>query len=130
MREARVESRSDPRTVFGAYVMGLAFGFGWTACVGPVLASILLMASTSETLLRGTLFVLTFGLAMTTPFVIAALFARPFLAWMSRNRHFMSHVEKAMGVLLIVFAVLLATGNVNQLSAWLLQNFNWDWSLR
>ena len=130
MREARVESTSDPKTVFGAYVMGLAFGFGWTACVGPVLTSILLMASTAETMVRGTFFVVVFGLAMTMPFVIAAAFAKPFLGWMSRNRRFMAYVEKVMGVMLIVFAILIATNNVNVLSDWLLQTFNWEWSLR
>lgn len=130
MREARVESSSDPKTIFGAYVMGLAFGFGWTACVGPVLSAILLMATAAETLVRGTVFVIVFGLAMTLPFVIAAAFARPFLSWMSRNRRYMAYVEKIMGVMLIIFAILIATNNVNIISDWLIQNFSWEWSLR
>lgn len=130
MREARVESKSDPSTVLGAYVMGLAFGFGWTACVGPVLSSILLIAATKETLVQGTTLVLVFGLAMTMPFVVTAFFARPFMAWMSRNRKYLGYVEKVMGVMLIVFAILIATNNVNLISNWLIQNFDWSWSLR
>lgn len=130
MREARMESRSDPRTVADAYVMGLAFGFGWTACVGPVLASILMIASMKETLWQGTALVLTFGLAMTSPFVVAAAFARPFLAWVARNRRLMGHVERVMGVMLIVFAILIATNSVTVLSDWLIRNFDWSATLK
>ncbi len=130
LREARMESKADPKTVVGAYVMGLAFGFGWTACVGPVLASILMIASTKETLMQGTALVLTFGLAMTSPFVVAAMFARPFLGWVSRNRGLMGHVEKGMGVMLIVFAILIATHSVSILSTWLIENFTWTATLK
>lgn len=130
LREARMESKSDPKTVAGAYVMGLAFGFGWTACVGPVLASILMIASMKDTLMQGTALVLTFGLAMTSPFVVAAMFAQPFLAWVARNRALMGYVEKVMGVMLIVFAILIATNSVSILSNWLIENFNWSATLK
>ena len=130
LREARMESKSDPKTVFGAYVMGLAFGFGWTACVGPVLASILMIASMKDTLMQGTGLVLTFGLAMTSPFVVAAMFARPFLGWVARNRALIGYVEKVMGVMLIVFAILIATNSVSILSNWLIENFNWSATLK
>jgi len=123
MREARMESRMDPSTVVGAYVMGLAFGFGWTACVGPVLASILFVASMKDTLLQGGTLLVTFGLGMTAPFVIAAVFAKPFFAFMARNRKYMPYVEKVMGAMLIVFAILIATGSVNAISNWLIETF-------
>lgn len=125
MREARVESKSDPSTVLGAYVMGLAFGFGWTACVGPVLTSILFLASMKESLLQGTGLLVVFGLAMTAPFVAAAVFAKPFLAWMARNRKYMPYVEKVMGVMLIVFAVLIATNTVNYIANYMIEIFPW-----
>jgi cytochrome c-type biogenesis protein len=130
LREARMESKGDPKTVVGAYVMGLAFGFGWTACVGPVLASILLIASTKDTLWQGTALVLTFGLAMTSPFVIAAAFAQPFLRWVARHRNLMGYVEKVMGVMLLVFAILIATNSVTLLSDWLIRNFDWSATLK
>lgn len=130
MREARMESKSDPSTVVGAYVMGLAFGFGWTACVGPVLASILMIASMKDTLWQGTALVLVFGLAMTSPFVLAAAFARPFLGWVQRNRRYMGYVEKVMGVMLILFAILIATNSVSLLSDWLIRNFDWGATVR
>jgi cytochrome c-type biogenesis protein len=111
-REAKLESSAAPSTVIGAYLMGLAFGFGWTPCVGPALASILMIASGMGDIWRGGLLLLVYGLSMTAPFVIAALFAKPFLAWVQRNRRFMPYVEKAMGVMLIVFAILILTNSV------------------
>lgn len=122
-REARIESTAEPKTVLGAYVMGLAFGFGWTPCVGPALASILLIASGMGDLTKGGLLLLVYGLAMTAPFVIAALFARPFLRWMQRNRKYLGHVEKAMGAMLIVFAVLIATDTMNLIAAVMIEWF-------
>lgn len=122
-REARIETASKQAGVIGSYLMGLAFGFGWTPCVGPALAAILFVASAQESLLRGGLLLLTYGVAMTAPFVVAAAFAGPFLRWMQRNRHIMGHVEKAMGLLLIVFALLIATNSVNVIGQWLLEAF-------
>jgi cytochrome c-type biogenesis protein len=122
-REARLESSAEPSTVIGAYVMGLAFGFGWTPCVGPALASILMVASGMGDLSRGGLLLLVYGLAMTAPFVVAAIFARPFLAWVQRNRRYMAYVEKVMGVMLIVFAILIATDTVNYIANWMIEVF-------
>lgn len=120
-REARIEAKTEPTTILGAYVMGLAFGFGWTPCVGPALASILMIASGMGDLWRGTLLLAVYGLGMTAPFIVAAFFARPFLGWMQRNRKYMGHVEKVMGGMLILFAVLIATNSVNIISQWLIE---------
>lgn len=122
-REARLESSAEPTTVIGAYVMGLAFGFGWTPCVGPALASILLVASGMGDLWRGGLLLFVYGVGMTAPFVVAALFARPFLAWVGRNRSLMQYVEKAMGLMLILFAVLIATDTVSLIAQWMIETF-------
>jgi cytochrome c-type biogenesis protein len=112
-REARLESSASPSTVVGAYLMGLAFGFGWTPCVGPALASILMIASGMGDIWRGGLLLFVYGVGMTAPFVIASFFAKPFLRWVQRNRAAFQWVEKGMGVMLIVFAILIATGGVN-----------------
>ena len=112
-REARLESSAAPSTIIGAYLMGLAFGFGWTPCVGPALAAILMLASGMGDIWRGGLLLFVYGVGMTAPFVVAALFARPFLAWVQRHRAAFAWVEKGMGAMLIVFAVLIATGGVN-----------------
>ncbi len=112
-REARMESSAEASTLLGAYLMGLAFGFGWTPCVGPALASILMIASGMGDIWRGALLLFVYGVGMTAPFVIAAFFAKPFLSWVQRHRAAFAWVEKGMGAMLIVFAILIATGGVN-----------------
>ncbi|WIV50180.1 cytochrome c biogenesis protein CcdA [Marivivens sp. LCG002] len=119
-REARMESKAEPTTILGAYVMGLAFGFGWTPCVGPALASILMIASGMGDITQGGLLLFVYGLGMTSPFIVAAFFARPFLGWAQRNRKYLGYVEKIMGVMLLVFALLIATGSVNIIAQWLI----------
>ncbi|MDP5085620.1 MAG: cytochrome c biogenesis protein CcdA [Yoonia sp.] len=120
-REAKIESSAAPTTIIGAYLMGLAFGFGWTPCVGPALAAILMVASGMGDIWKGGLLLLVYGLSMTAPFVIAALFARPFLGWVQRNRKYLVHVERIMGVMLIVFAILIATNSVNYIAQWMIE---------
>jgi len=105
----------------GAYVIGLAFAFGWTPCVGPVLAAILFMAGGADTAGQGALLLLVYGLGMTLPFVIAALFIGPFMRWMKKFRKHLGKIEKAMGVLLIVFGILIATNSVNYIAQWMLE---------
>jgi len=122
-REAKFESKADPSTVFGAYLMGLAFGFGWSACVGPMLASILFIASMKDTLIQGGVLLMVFGLAMTSPFVVTAFFAKPFLRWLARKRKYLAYVEKIMGAMLILFAVLMVTNKLGVIASMLLTIF-------
>ncbi|MHC0052582.1 cytochrome c biogenesis CcdA family protein [Actibacterium sp. D379-3] len=128
-REARIESKAEPTTILGAYLMGLAFGFGWTPCVGPALAAILMVASGMGDIWRGGLLLLVYGLSMTAPFVIAALFARPFLGWVQRNRKYMGYVEKAMGVMLILFGVLIATNSISYIAQFMIEYVPWFTSI-
>ena len=93
--------------------MGLACGLGGTAGGGRGGAAILCRASGRGELWRGALLRACFGLGMTAPFVLAAFFAKPFLGFMGRFRQYQGHVEKVMGVMLIVFAILIATNTVN-----------------
>lgn len=106
-------------SLFGAYVIGLAFAFGWTPCVGPVLASILFMAGAQGDISQGMLLLLTYAVGMTAPFVLAAIFIKPFLGWMRRFRQHLGKIEKAMGLLLILFGILIATNTINWLANWL-----------
>lgn len=110
-------------SILGAYVVGFAFAAGWTPCVGGVLTAVVFTASTEATALRGLMLLLVFGLAMTTPFMIASLFIGPFLRFAARFRRYLPLVEKAMGVLLILFAALIATDSVNYIAQWMLQTF-------
>ncbi|WP_417523306.1 cytochrome c biogenesis CcdA family protein [Marinovum sp.] len=107
----------------GAYVIGLAFAFGWTPCVGPVLAAILFTAAGQETAGTGAALLFVYGLGMTLPFIVAAMFIGPFMRWMAKFRRHLPKIEKAMGVLLIIFGLLIATNTVNYIAQWMLETF-------
>jgi cytochrome c-type biogenesis protein len=107
----------------GAFVIGLAFAFGWTPCVGPVLASILFMAAGADSASNGALLLFSYGLGMTLPFVIAAMFIGPFMHWMASFRRHLGLIEKIMGSLLILFGLLIATNSMNYIAQWMLQTF-------
>ena len=124
-RQARLESSASPQTIGGAYVMGLAFGFGWTPCVGPALAAILMIAAGMGDFVHGVSLLAVYGLAMTLPFVLAALFVRPFLRLVARHRSKLVHVEKLMGAMLILFAVLIATNSMNIIAQWMIETMPW-----
>lgn len=125
-RQARIDTAPRAQGIAASYVIGLAFGFGWTPCVGPALAAILLIASDSGTLARGVTLLLTFGLAMTLPFVLTAIFARPALGWTARHRGLSRHAETASGLLLILFSLLIATGGVSRIADWMIRSFDWS----
>jgi len=110
-------------SVLGAYVVGFAFAAGWTPCVGGVLTAVVFTASTESTAMEGLGLLLVFGVAMTTPFMLAALLIGPFLRFASKFRRHLPKVEKAMGLLLIVFAALIATDSITYIAEWMLQAF-------
>jgi len=111
--------------LLGAYVIGLAFAFGWTPCVGPVLAAILFTAAGQDTADQGALLLLAYGLGMTLPFVVAALFIGPFMSWMGRFRKHLGLIEKLMGAFLILFGILIATNSINYIAQWMLEHVPW-----
>ena len=112
-------------SLIGAYVIGLAFAFGWTPCVGPVLAAILFTAAGQDTAGQGAWLLFTYGLGMTMPFIAAALFIGPFMAWMARFRRHLGLMEKLMGAFLILFGVLIATNSINIIANWMLEHIPW-----
>lgn len=120
-RQFRVEAGDVRASSYaGAYVIGLAFAFGWTPCVGPVLAAILFTAAGAEETGRGVALLLAYGVGMTAPFVLAALFVEPFMRFMARFRRHLPAVERATGALLVVFGVLIATNSMNVVAQWML----------
>ncbi|MFX4221668.1 MAG: cytochrome c biogenesis CcdA family protein [Thalassobaculum sp.] len=121
-RQARAEVAA-PAGFLGAYLVGLAFAFGWTPCVGPVLAVILFSAGATETVGDGAVLLLSYGVGMTLPFVVAALFFGPFMRWMRSMRRHVALVEKTMGGVLVVFAVLVGTNTVGVIAQWMIDTF-------
>lgn len=121
-REKRVDIAMPPGP-FGAYVMGLAFAFGWTPCIGPILASILAVAGSQETVWRGSALLAVYSLALGTPFLLAALAMEPFLSFLNRFKKHFGKVEKVVGALLVLTGIAFLTGAVENMSYWLLQTF-------
>jgi cytochrome c-type biogenesis protein len=122
-REARFQSRGRPASAAAAYVMGLAFAFGWTPCIGPVLGPILTLAGGSATVGEGAFLLAAYSLGLGIPFMIAALFSGAFMRFMQRFRAHLGRVEKVIGALLVVAGVLFITGGMQTASYWLLETF-------
>lgn len=112
-----------PAGLVGAYVIGLAFGFGWSPCVGPVLAAILLIAGTQDSAGQGAFLLFVYSLGIGVPFLIAAAFASRFMRWSTRFRARMGLVEKVMGVLLIATGALIFSGQMPAVADWLIDVF-------
>lgn len=122
-RTARVGVAQKPAGLVGAFVIGLAFGFGWSPCVGPVLAAILLIAAASDSAGEGARLLLVYSLGIGVPFVIAAAFAGAFMRWSARHRARLALIEKAMGAFLIVAGILIFTGQMPTIAYWLIETF-------
>ncbi|HMM14463.1 MAG TPA: cytochrome c biogenesis protein CcdA [Parvibaculum sp.] len=105
------------------YVIGLAFAFGWTPCIGPILATILAIAASQQSLQAGVLLLATYSLGLGIPFLAAAFAVRGFLAFASRIRRHMRKIEIASGVLLAGTGLLMALGSFEQIAIFLITNF-------
>ncbi len=122
LREKRL-GMAKPIGLWGAYVMGLAFAFGWTPCIGPILAAILAVAASEATVVKGASLLAVYSLGLGIPFVLAALLAEPFAAFLSRFKTHMQKVEMAMGGLLVLTGIMFLTGSITTMSFWLLEAF-------
>jgi cytochrome c-type biogenesis protein len=122
-REARFQATTVPASTVGAYVMGLAFGFGWTPCVGPVLSSILIVAGAEASVMRGASLLGAYALGIGIPFIITGLFAPRFIRLLARIKGGMGLVERIMGAGLMVTGVLFMTGAMPRIAGWLLETF-------
>ena len=121
-REARVQV-ARPVGPWGAYVMGLAFAFGWTPCLGPVLGAILAVAGAESTVGRGAGLLAAYSAGLGLPFLAAAAALGPFSGALGRFRAHFGMVEKATGALLVLTGLAFLTGTFTQASYWLLETF-------
>jgi cytochrome c-type biogenesis protein len=122
MREGRL-TMPKPVGLWGAYVMGLAFAFGWTPCIGPILAAILSIAAAEATVARGAGLLAVYSAGLGIPFLIAAFMVEQFSAVFARMKRHLATVERAMGVLMIITGIGFLTGAVSNVSIWLLETF-------
>jgi cytochrome c-type biogenesis protein len=121
-REKRVHVEK-PVGLWGAYLMGLAFAFGWTPCIGPILAAILAVAGSEDTVSRGMVLLGAYSVGLGVPFLLAALAVEPFMAFIARFRRHFGMVEKVVGGLLVLTGIGFLTGAMQSMSFWLLETF-------
>jgi cytochrome c-type biogenesis protein len=121
-REKRLDA-GKPVGLWGAYVMGLAFAFGWTPCIGPILATILAVAASEATVAKGAGLLAVYSAGLGIPFLLAALAVESFAGFLTRFRRHLRHMERAMGVLLVLTGIAFIRGWVPQAGTWLLDTF-------
>ena len=122
-REARIDAGDQGGTPLGAYILGLAFAFGWTPCIGPVLGSILFLAAQEGSVSHGVALMALYAAGLGLPFLLAAIYINKSIAVMTRFKQHMGLIEKVMGALLVLVGILLLTGGFAQISFWLLETF-------
>jgi len=117
-RDKRFHSVSTPRSALGALVLGLAFAFGWSPCIGPILATILTIAGTRETVMQGVFLLAIYSLGLGVPFLLTSLGLNRFLAFYSRFKRHFHAVELASGALVATIGVLIFTNNLTRFNSY------------
>ena len=118
-QERRLQLRDKPVGFLGSALVGMAFGFGWTPCIGPVLGAILSLAATSTEVTRGMLLLGVYSAGLALPFLVAAYALDAFLDWFQRFRKYLPWVMRASGALLVLVGLLLVSGEFTRLAGWL-----------
>ena len=122
-REARYHAETRPVGLIGAYLIGLAFAFGWTPCIGPVLGAILAIAAGEGSVRQGVSLLFIYSLGLGIPFVAAAIAIKPFLNAVQRFRPHLAAVEKVLGGFLVLTGILFLTNSMTLISGWMLELF-------
>ena len=122
MREGRLTA-PKPVGLWGAYVMGLAFAFGWTPCIGPILAAILSVAAAEDTVVKGAGLLAVYSAGLGLPFLLAAFMVEQFSSLLNRMKRHLAKIERGIGVLMVLTGVAFLTGTISNASIWLLETF-------
>lgn len=118
-QEARLQTKSRPTTVIGAMLVGIAFAFGWTPCIGPILAGILTVAAAQETVGEGIRLLAVYSAGLGIPFLLAALAIDHFFTAFHKIRRYYRVIEIVSGLLLIIVGVLIFTNRFTVIAQWL-----------
>ena len=122
-REARFEVVSYQGTAFGAYLLGLAFAFGWTPCIGPQLGAILSLAASNGSIVKGTVLLAFYAMGLGIPFLLFAIFIDRLEGFLKFFKQYFKIIERIMGLLLWTVGLLMLTGGFSSISFWLLETF-------
>jgi cytochrome c-type biogenesis protein len=125
--DKRLHSVKGGKSPIGAFVVGFAFAFGWTPCLGPIISAILIMAGSADTVTKGVLLLWVYSLGLAVPFLLTSLLIDRFLSFYGRFRRHLHTLEVSSGVLLMVLGVLILTRRFTVLSSYLgfLNRFTW-----
>jgi cytochrome c-type biogenesis protein len=121
--DARFNLQDKPPGLWGAYMIGLAFAFGWTPCVGPILAAILAMAGGLDSVWQGVMLLMVYSLGLGIPFILAGLAINSFLGFFTRVRVHLHKIEIISGLLLVVVGAMIFMGDFNRLAILLIEWF-------
>ncbi len=119
LRERRVHIQNKPLGYFGSVLVGVAFGAGWTPCIGPILGAILTYAGTQGSVAQGMTLLLSYSLGLAVPFLVAALAVERFISWFQKYRQYMPLVTKVSGGILVFLGLLLLSGYFSLLASFL-----------
>ena len=122
MREGRLTA-PKPVGLWGAYVMGLAFAFGWTPCIGPILAAILSVAAAEATVVKGAGLLAVYSAGLGIPFLLAAFMIERVASLFNRMKRHLNTIERGIGVLMVLTGIAFLTGTISNVSIWLLETF-------
>jgi len=117
-RTQQLQIRSKPAGLIGSFLVGLTFAIGWTPCVGPILGSILTLASNDKTVKQGITLLLSYSAGLGLPFLLSSVALGAFLRFFKRYRPFLPAVERVAGVLLVAVGILVATNYYVLLNSW------------
>jgi cytochrome c-type biogenesis protein len=121
--ELRYQHAGRPAGGFGAFMIGVAFAFGWTPCIGPVLATILAVAASEESVARGAGLLALYSAGLGLPFIAAAYGLQTFIGAFRHLRRHLAKIEMIMGVTLVLTGIMFMTGAMQTFSYWLLETF-------
>ena len=122
-RDIRVDAGDKGGSAFGAYILGLAFAFGWTPCIGPILGSILTLAAQENSVTRGTVLLGVYALGLGLPFLLVAVFFQRLTPVLTFFKAHAKRIEQIMGLLLVLVGLMMLTGGYSAMSFWLLETF-------
>jgi len=122
-RELRFHEHIPGGRPLGSYLLGLAFGFGWTPCIGPVLGAILTVSAASATMSQGVILLAIYSIGLGLPFLMAAAFTGAFVARMRMMRRFGRSLQMLAGLVMVVMGIAMMTGYLSTFSYWLLDTF-------
>ena len=122
-QDIRLNAGDKGGSAMGAYVLGLAFAFGWTPCIGPILGTILTLAAQENSIGRGTLLLGVYALGLGLPFLLVAVFFQRLTPVLSFFKTHAAQIEKVMGALLVLVGIMMLTGGFSAMSFWLLETF-------